>query len=396
MSSIQAPAVVAERDRLPLGLLAAAGFLSMTGARIMDPLLAVVAADFRLSVPTVSIVIAAFTLPYGLSQLLLGPLGDRFGKLRVMLAALAGFVLFTALCASAGNLSTLVLFRALSGALCAALIPGAMAYIGDAVPYEQRLIVISRYMAGNFMGLTMAGPIGGVLAAVIGWRGVFLVLAAASALVAVRLAYRLRDLPDPRHGGRLFNLGNYLSLARRPAARFMLLATAFEGAVTMGTFPFIAPFLHAGFGLSFAAVGLILSCYGIGAFLYTLLAAPLLPRLGEPGLILTGGSLITLCLVLAALFRSWQGFILVEAGLGLGFYLQHGVLQARATELLPNARSTAMASFAFMLFLGQSVGALVFAAWIAVAGYRVGLLADAGLVLGLAISLHVWARRTGR
>src|SRR5487761_2314374 len=236
MGVVEAPAVVAGQSRLPLGLLAAAGFLSMAGARVMDPLLAVIAADFRIGVPTASVVIAAFTLPYGLNQLVLGPFGDRFGKLRVMLVALGGFVLFTGLCATAGNLPTLVLFRALAGAMSAGLIPAAMAYIGDAVPYALRQVTISRYMTGNVMGLTLAGPIGGVLGEYVGWRGVFLVLAAAGAAVSVALGYRLRALPDPRRDGKLFSAANYLTLAQRPAARFLLLATAFEGAVTMGAF----------------------------------------------------------------------------------------------------------------------------------------------------------------
>lgn len=393
MPDAQPPIVAAERDALPLRLLAAAGFLSMSGARVMDPLLAVVAADFGIGVPAVSVVIAAFTLPYGLNQLVMGPLGDRFGKLRAMLAALVGFVLFTGLCATAGNLPMLVVLRALAGAASAGLIPISMAYIGDAVPYARRQITLSRYMTGNVMGLILAGPIGGVLGEYVSWRGVFVVLAGAGAVVAGLLASRLRALPD-RHDGAAFSVASYLVLATRPAARVLLLGTAAEGAVAAGAFPFLAPFLHEGFGLSYGAVGLVLACFGLGAFLYTRLAPLLLPRLGEPGLVLTGGSVITLCLVLATLTPSWSSFVAIETGLGLGFYLLHGVLQARATELLPHARSTAVASFAFMLFLGQSVGALSLAAWIAAAGYRPALLADAVLVLAVTFWLrHVVADR---
>lgn len=396
MRGAKAPAAAASRDQLPLGLLAAAGFLSMTSARIMDPLLAVVAADFRLSVPTVSVVLAAFTLPYGLNQVLLGPLGDRFGKLRVMLGALGVFVVITALCGSAGGLPALVLFRGLAGATCATFIPAAMAYIGDAVPYELRQLTISRYMIGNVLGITMAGPIGGLLADHLGWRGAFVVLAGAGAVVTAMLAIRLPSLPDPRRRGPLFNPAHYLTLVARPAARYLLLGTAVEGAVTMGAFPFLAPYLHARFALSFATVGLVLSCFGVGAFLYSLLTRPLLPRLGEPGLILAGGLLITACLGVAVLLPSWHGFVLLETGLGLGYYLLHGVLQARATELLPSARSTSMASFTFMLFLGQGMGALGFAAWIAAAGYRAALLGDAGLVVVVTGLLHQLVCRSPR
>ena len=61
---------------LPILLLAAAGFLSSAGARVIDPLLSVIALDFGTTVPAVSIVVAAYTLPYGLCQVLLGPAGS--------------------------------------------------------------------------------------------------------------------------------------------------------------------------------------------------------------------------------------------------------------------------------------------------------------------------------
>lgn len=388
----EGPGVQAAQARLPLGLLAAAGFLSMACARVMDPLLAEIATDFRVGVPATSIVIAAFTLSYGLNQLVLGPLGDRFGKLRVMLGALAGFVLFTGLCATAANLPMLVLLRALSGAMSAGMIPAAMAYIGDAMPYELRQITISRYMIGNVLGLTMAGPIGGIIGEFLGWRMVFIVLAMAGAGVSALLAWRLHALPDPRHPGPLVNLGNYRNLAARRSSRRLLLATAAEGAITTGAFPFLAAFLHQDFALSYAAAGVILAFFGVGAFLYTRVATPLLPRLGEPGFVLLGGGMIVLSLVLATLLRGWIGFVALETVLGLGYYLLHGVLQARATELLPHARSTAMASFSFMLFLGQSIGALMFATWIAAVGYRWSLLADAGLMLLLTVALYALIR----
>src|SRR5262245_15016685 len=84
---------------LPILLLAAAGFLSSAGARVIDPLLSVIAADFGTTVPAVSIVVAAFTLPYGLCQVLIGPAGDRLGKLRVVFWALLAFAAATGACA---------------------------------------------------------------------------------------------------------------------------------------------------------------------------------------------------------------------------------------------------------------------------------------------------------
>jgi YNFM family putative membrane transporter len=178
MSDTAAPLTMT-RSGFPMGLLAAAGFLSVAGARVIDPLLSIIARDFSTTVPAVSILIAAFTLPYGLNQLLLGPIGDRYGKLRVMLGALLGYTVFTTACATAANLGSLTVLRVCAGASSAGLIPICLAYIGDAVPYEQRQITLSRFATGVVMAQMMAGPLGGAFGEYVGWRGVFLLLGGA-------------------------------------------------------------------------------------------------------------------------------------------------------------------------------------------------------------------------
>jgi len=378
---------------LPLGLLAAAGFLSSAGARVVDPLLHAISTDFSVTVPQVSIVIAAFTLPYGLNQLILGPVGDRFGKLRVMLGALVGYALFTGLCALATSLPGLTLMRACAGAASAGLIPVGMAYIGDAVPYEQRQVTLSRFLTGIVLAQTLAGPVGGVFGQYVGWRGVFLVLSALAVALSVALARRIRGLPDRRNPGRMINPDNYRRMAANPVGRLVLLAAALDGALFVGCFPYVAPYLHEHFGLSYAMAGLILACFGLGAWAYIRMARPMLARLGEGGMILAGGVLMAAGLLLSAAGTAWWLFIPVELALGLGFFMLHGVLQARATELLPQARATAVATFACLLFLGQSAGALMFGILIAHYDYPAAFAADAVAVLLLTVWLAGIIRR---
>ena len=302
---------------LPLGLLAAAGFLSSAGARVVDPLLHAIATDFIVTVPQVSVVIAAFTLPYGLNQLILGPVGDRFGKLRVMLGALVGYAVFTGLCALATSLPSLTLMRACAGAASAGLIPVGMAYIGDAVPYGQRQVTLSRFLTGIVLAQTLAGPVGGVFGEYVGWRGVFLVLSGLAVALAVLMARRIRGLPDRRNPGRMINPDNYRRMAANPVSRLVLLAAALDGALFVGCFPYIAPYLHEHFGLNYAHAGLVLACFGLGAWAYTRLARPLLAWLGEGGLILAGGVLIVAGLVLSAVGLSWWRAGRTGAGPGL-------------------------------------------------------------------------------
>ena len=378
----------APNTTLPLALLAAAGFLSSAGARVVDPVLHAIAIDFSVGVPDLWIVIAAFTLPYGLNQLVLGPFGDRFGKLRVILVSLVFYAVFTGACALASDLSSLAVLRVFAGASSAGIIPVGMAYIGDAVPYAERQVTLSKFLTGTVLAQVLAGPVGGVFGQYVGWRGVFVLLGGAAVLIAAAFWWRTRDMPDPARPGRMFRPENYIAMARHKTGRLVLLAAALDGMLFIGCFPFLAPYLHERFSLSYAHVGAILALFGVGAFTYTRVARLLLPRLGEGGFVLAGGGLMCGAMLLAVASPAWQPVLLVEFMLGSGFFFLHGVLQARATEILPQSRATSVAAFACLLFLGQSVGALAISGVIARFGYATAFTGDAfGIVL---LTLWLW------
>lgn len=383
----------AERP-LPLFLLGAAGFLSAIGARIVDPLLAVLANEFHTSISVVSLLITAFTVAYGCNQLILGPVGDRFGKLRLLVGTLAFYTLFMFACALAADLSALMVLRACAGAASAGLIPTCLAYIGDVVRYEDRQVVLSRFLTGVVLAQMLAGPLGGLFGEFIGWRGVFVLLGAGGLLAGLALFARLRHLPDRRHDAATFRRATYTLLLRHRPARLLLVVTIIEGILLPGSFPFIAPYLVDHFGLSYFVVGLVLSCLGLGALIYTRHAAMLLRKLGEAGLVLYGGLLVAVTMGVALLLNSWMLFILVEVALGLGYFMLHSVMQARATELMPNARATAVSLFIFMLFLGQGLGAVLMGCAIAVWGYGTAFQLNVAATLVLTVWLANYMRRT--
>jgi len=384
------------RVAVPFSLLAGASFLSSAGARVVDPLLHVVATDFNVAVGSVSIIVAAFTLPYGLNQILLGPVGDRFGKLRVMFFALLGYAVATAFCALAPSLPFLTLARACAGVASAGLIPVGLAYVADHVPYEGRQVAMARLLNGIVLAQILAGPFGGLFGQYVGWRGVFLLLSACALVVAALLARHLRMFGDARPVAGRFTYSNYALLFHNRMSRLLLLGTMVDGMVFSGTFPFLAPYLRDAFALSYAQVGVLLAFFGLGIFGYTYGARRLIAFLGEKGLVLAGGVVAAAGLAIGMLAGRWEPFILVEPMLGFGYFMLHSVVQARATEMLPTARGTAVSGFAFMLFLGQSIGALLVGAGIAVVGYRTTFWIDAGGVLLLGVALRVLLRPQAR
>lgn len=111
------------------------------------------AAEFSKPLGVVAAVVTCFTLGYALGQLVFGPLGDRYGKLRVITASCLACSVGALACALAPTLGWLVGARAFAGAVTAAILPLAMAWIGDVVPYERRQLVLARFLVGQIAGV---------------------------------------------------------------------------------------------------------------------------------------------------------------------------------------------------------------------------------------------------
>ena len=70
-------------------LLAVASFASQSMVRVSDSLLPQISTDMGVSVGAASIVVTAYALAHGSVQLVIGPVGDRFGKYACIIAACA-------------------------------------------------------------------------------------------------------------------------------------------------------------------------------------------------------------------------------------------------------------------------------------------------------------------
>lgn len=346
-------------------LLALAAFSASINIRATDPLLPQIAEDFRVTVGTASGMVASFTVGYGLTQLLFGPIGDRFGKyLIVALTALAAGTA-TALCGLTQSMNELILARFAAGAFAAAAIPLAFAWIGDAVPFERRQPVLARFLTAQMSGIILGQAAGGLLGDLYGWRSVFLIIGAVHVLAGAAMLIELWLNPRSQPPGAVTTLGfasvigGTLTILRRPWVRVMLTAVFFEAMALYGALAYVGADLRLRFGLSFSAVGLVMAVYGAGAILYALSARKLLSRLGERGLVLIGGFMMaaTFVALTAAPVVYWVPPLMTL--LGLAFYMMHNTLQTSATQMAPEARGLGVSLFALALFAGQSIGVAI-------------------------------------
>lgn len=351
-------------ERQHLSLLALAGFASMASMRICDPMLVVLSQEFQVSTGEASAVVSVFAVVYGLMQLFYGPLGERFGKLRVVSLAVSACALISVITAFSVNLPMLVIMRGFMGAAAAGIIPLSLAWVGDQVPYERRQETLAKMMSATVMGMMTGLWFGGFAADTVGWRGAFVLLSVLFGVASVLLLRRLRRQASsvavvaPGLWAAFRLTGQLLGM---PRVRWVLGVTATEGALVFGAMAFIPTHLHQQFGLSVVAAGSVMMLYGVGGLLYSQLARRWLAWLGERGLVRTGVVSVALGLLMLAWGTHVALGMLACLLTGLGFYMLHNTLQVQATQMAPAARGSAVTLFACSLFFGQSTGVLLIA-----------------------------------
>ncbi|WP_448204413.1 multidrug effflux MFS transporter [Azospirillum sp. sgz302134] len=249
---------------------------------------------FGTDIATVQLTLSVFLVGFAVSQLVYGPVSDRFGRRPALLGGVAIYLVASAACALTDSIGGLILarfFQAL-GACCGPVV--ARAVVRDVFGRDRAATALA-YMA---MAMTLApavGPIlGGVITELFGWRGNFLlltgfavlILGATWALLAETNAHRDENALQP---GRM--AANYILLLRDRGFLGFMLTVAFTYS---GIFAFISGSsfvligrLHltpAQYGASF---GVVVLGYTLGSFL----AGRLSHRKGGPWMIRTGTAL---------------------------------------------------------------------------------------------------------
>ncbi len=381
-------------------LLAIAGFASQAQVRVTDSLLPQIASDFHTTIGAASVVVTAYAVAHGSVQLVIGPIGDRFGKYRTVALMCALAAVLVAVCGAASSLPHLALARLATGAVGGWIIPISMAYVGDVTPHERLQPILARYLTGQIIGQLFGQAAGGVLGDLLGWRNVFFVLSGMFTLAAAGLVFELianpqtraRRAPATAAGGRKEPLGtrlrsllaDYGVVLSSSFARIVIVAAFIEGALMWGAFAYVGASLRLRFDLSFALIGVAVAFFGVGGLIYAGLVKVLVRRLGQTGLAIGGGLILAAADAGLAVMPTWWLAPPATMAIGLGFYMLHNTLQTNATLMTPAARGTAVGLFSSALYLGQTAG-------VATGALIVDRFGTMPLFLGAAVALPILA-----
>ena len=368
-----------------LAILTLINFVNYVDRQILYPLFPLIAADFHLTYSQLGLLAVAFSLVHSLGTLPFGRLADRISRKKVISYAVFFWSGATFLSGLATSFRSLVAARALVGIGEAAYTPAGTAMITASFPRHLRARVQGVFDVGMFIGGAAGIILGGILAALWGWRAAFFLVGIPGLLLALSVI----RLPEVRGGPREKQVP-LKDLLRVPAYVMVLVSGWF---ITFSAHAYIIwgpTFIQTekGFGVREAGVvlGGILVAAGVLGVMSGATLADRLSRHFAWGRVLTvsGGFLISTPLIFWAIHSPSKPILMITFFLGCFFMSwYHGPVTAIIHDLTPaRAHASAMGVYYFWVNLCATIPA----AWV------VGKIADRyGLLTGMHTALAAQA-----
>lgn len=363
------------------------GFIAFSTSlfmRAIDPVVPRISADFGIPAADVALLATAFALPFAIIQPLLGPVGDFFGKTKLILTGMLVLVAATIAGAFAQNFTWLLVSRLIAGAAAGGIFPAGLAFVSDSTTVERRQIVLGRYVAAALAGNLTGAWAGGIVGDFTTWRGVLIAAAVCGTMALLLGLWGFRNVKHER--GPRFNLAfaakSYKAIFDNPRSKFTYLGVLLEGIAIFGIFPFVAILLHESGEYRATIAGFVIAGFAIGGAIFGLFVPQMLKLFGTRGLMFWGGLIAGAMLCVSTLRLEWPVEFAAFCVMGVGFYMMHNCFQLAASEIAPSARGSAIALHSSFFFIGHAVGPLFYYYGLAHVGLTATLLVAAAIIGG--------------
>lgn len=173
------------RTALVLGVLFLGTFVMGSAELLVVGVLNLLARDLRIADGSVGLLVTAYALGLSLGGPLLAMATVRVARRRLLLAALASYIVVTAAAFSAGSFPVLVVARAVTGSVQGLFVGAAFTIATSIVPPERAGRAMSSVIGGFAVSAAIGVPAGTLIGQHLGWRGAFLTVAALGAVVLI-------------------------------------------------------------------------------------------------------------------------------------------------------------------------------------------------------------------
>lgn len=406
MSNPRPAAAAATDEHLPMplwelvALLVAMTALVALSIDMMLPALDDVARDLELARPNdQQYVVLVYLAGFGASQIIYGPLADRFGRKPVMLIAIALYLVMTLICALTPTFELLLVARFLQGAAAAASRVITVAVARDLTSGRRMAEVMSMVMTA-FMAVPVLAPsLGQLILTFAPWRWIFgfLILFGVALMVWIRLRLPETLKPEYRTPLALKTTWNAFreAMTHRLMLGYTLAGTTFFGAL-YGFLGSSQQIFVEHFGLNDNQFPLAFAAIAGGMGVTSYINSRLVMRFGQRRLahgallVFTAISCVHAGVIALGLDNLWAFLILLAAAMSL-LGLIAANFSSLAMEPMGHIAGTASAAYGFVTgVIGAAIGTFIGQAY---DGSALPLMAGQAL-MGLAtVAIVVWTEK---
>ncbi|MDR1183238.1 MAG: MFS transporter [Coriobacteriales bacterium] len=318
-----------------------------------------------------------------LGGLLAGVLADRIGRVKVTIASLATFSLFTVLLGFTQNYITFAIVRFLSGFGIAALFAIGTLLVAEYVPTEKRGIVMGTLQAGWSIGYIVAALLSAAILEDYGWRPLFII----SVIPAVVSFMVLRKTKEPSSFASYKNNEErakgqeYRRIWRNKPIRMVFLVWALANTALQfgyyGANTWLPSYLRTDLGMDLKSMSLYVAGTYTAMVAGKVLAGFLADRFGRKSIWLLGGLLTAVAIPLIVIFVNNANVAPLMIVFGFLYAIPYALLAAFMSESFPtDIRGTAVSSLSSVGKIG-SISAPMVIGYLATTqsiGFGIGIL----------------------
>ena len=367
-------------------------FLATVDNQLLIPLLPLLGREFGVSMATLAWLFSGYALAAAVFSLFLGPLIDRFGRLRFLRLGLILAAVIAVCTYFSKEYYQLFALRVAAGLAGGLLSTCTASLVGDLFSYQRRGRIMGFVLSSYFAALILGIPLAAWTAEMWSWRTIYLILSLLGLLLAGCTFFLppIQAQPSPA-----LSLGSYLRtyprLLRKGDVRAAVVTSFGVSGATLAFLTFIPDYLNGQFGLQPVQISWLFVTAGVAAALASPVSGWLSDRFTKKKVFLVANTLLALPL-LALNQLPWGGrlfgiFFLIS----LCVSFRQTALQTLQTELvLTERRGSFIALRNGCSQLGIAVSVLVSGTLYSTMGYG-GVTAWAALLTLLSSLIFYWA-----